>query len=64
MAKIGTQKLFPIFLIAIGIVLLGMYAVLAAAKSKPSAGMLIIGAVDLMVGIVLLRRAKSQSGAV
>jgi hypothetical protein len=46
-----------IFILIIGVVLLLMYAVLAFGGGRPSIGMLVVGIVDLAVGLVLLRRA-------
>lgn len=59
MTKSGTQKIFAGLLIAVGIVLLVMYLVLRGNNGDPSRGMLVVGLVDLVVGAVLLRRARS-----
>jgi len=63
MAKRRAQKIFAVFLIVVGIVLLGMYALLVAGRGRPSAGMLVVGIVDLVVGFVLFGRAR-KSGEV
>ena len=60
MAKPKAQKLFAGFLIAVGIILVCLYVVLVAGRGRPSAGMLIIGIVDLVVGFVLLGRARKS----
>ena len=58
MGKIGARKPLAIFIIAFGVVLLLMYAVLAFGGGRPSGGMLVVGLVDVGVGVVLLRRAS------
>lgn len=58
MGKTGTRKTLAIFILAIGVVLLLMYAVLAFGGGRPSGGMLVVGLVDVGVGVVLLRRAS------
>ena len=62
MSKAGSRKFIAIFMVIIGIILLGMYAVLFFFGGRPSAGILTVGLVDLGVGVVLLRRA-TQAGA-
>ena len=59
MTKTGMQKLFAGLLVVAGIVLLVMYAMLRVNKAGPSNGMLVVGLVDLFVGVVLLRRAMA-----
>ena len=58
MGKTGARKPLAIFILAIGVVLLLMYAVLFFGGGRPSSGMLIVGLVDVGVGVVLLRRAS------
>ncbi len=60
MGRTGTRKPLAIFILVIGVVLLLMYAVLAFGGGRPSVGMLVVGIVDLTVGLVLLRRAAAQ----
>lgn len=57
MTKTGMQKLFAGLMVVAGIVLLVMYAMLWVNKATPSIGMLVVGLVDLVVGVVLMRRA-------
>ncbi len=57
MGKIGARKPLAIIILVIGVVLLLMYAVLALSGGRPSGGMLVVGLVDVGVGVVLLRRA-------
>jgi hypothetical protein len=57
MGKIGARKPLAIIILVIGVVLVLMYAVLAFGGGRPSAGMLVVGLSDLVVGTVLLRRA-------
>lgn len=57
MGKNGARKPLAIVIIVFGVVLLLMYAVLMFGGGRPSAGMLVVGLVDLFVGSVLLRRA-------
>ena len=54
------QKIFAGLLIGVGIVLLCLYGLLMMNGGRPSAGMFIIGVVDLVVGAVLLRRARAS----
>jgi len=63
MTKSSTQKFFAGLLIVVGVVLLAMFAVIRASRGNPSNGMLVVGLVDLIVGIVLLKRANSMQGA-
>jgi len=56
------QKGFAVFLIVVGLVLLCLYGLLMMNGARPSGGMFVIGVVDLVVGSVLLRRAKNLSG--
>lgn len=56
--KIGARKILAIVVLAFGVVLLLMYAVLAFGGGRPSGGMLVVGLVDVSVGVVLLRRAR------
>ncbi|HEX8472930.1 MAG TPA: hypothetical protein VF666_02770 [Pyrinomonadaceae bacterium] len=63
MANIGARKIFFILMVAAGIVLLGMYAILKVNGGRPSSGMLVVGVVDLVVGLVLLRRLKEGVGS-
>ena len=58
MGKTGARKPLAIFILVIGVVLLLMYAVLFFGGGRPSVGMLIVGLVDVGVGVVLLRRAS------
>lgn len=58
MSKPGTRKPIAIIILVIGVVLLLMYAVLAFGGGRPSPGMLVVGLVDVGVGVVLLRRAS------
>ncbi len=57
MGKMGARRPLAVFIIAFGVVLLLMYAVLAFGGGRPSGGMLVVGLVDVTVGVVLLRRA-------
>jgi hypothetical protein len=57
MGKIGARKPLAIIILAVGVVLLLMYAVLFFGGGRPSGGMLVVGLVDVGVGVVLLRRA-------
>ena len=59
MAYKGMQKLFAGLLIVVGIVLLCMYTLLLINGGRPYGGMFVVGMVDLVVGFVLLRRAKA-----
>jgi hypothetical protein len=59
MAKNKINKPLAVLMVVIGVVLLGMYVVMMMSGGKPSIGMLVVGLVDLFVGIVLLGRAKS-----
>jgi hypothetical protein len=61
MAKKETQKIMSGLMIVVGVILIGMYAVLAMNRARPSSGMLVVGIVDLLVGAVLLRRARAAS---
>ena len=58
MGRTGARKPLAIFIIAFGVVLLLMYAVLVFGGGRPSGGMLVVGLVDVGVGVVLLRRAS------
>ena len=58
MAKIGARKTLAVFVLAFGVVLLLLYAVLLFGGGRPSGGMLVVGLVDLFVGAVLLKRAS------
>lgn len=60
MAKSEKQKILAGVLIAVGVVLLGMYLVLGANDGKPSNGMLVVGLVDIIVGAVLFGRARAS----
>ena len=60
MADKKMQKIFAVFLIVAGIVLLCLYGLLTMNRARPSGGMFIIGVVDLVVGAVLLRRARAS----
>jgi uncharacterized protein (DUF983 family) len=60
-AKNNAQKTIGGIMLVIGFILLGMYLLLLLNGARPSAGMLIIGIVDLVVGLTLLRRAKKAS---
>lgn len=60
MGKVGARKPLAIFIVAFGVVLLLMYAVLAFGGGRPSVGMLVVGLVDVVVGVVLLRRARGS----
>ena len=59
MAQKQTRKLLPMLLIGAGVILLGMYVLLLVNGGKPSIGMLIVGIVDLLVGMILSGRAKA-----
>jgi hypothetical protein len=60
MTESGIQKIFAGILIAVGVVVLGMYLVIGANDGKPSSGMLVVGVVDIVVGAVLFRRARAS----
>jgi hypothetical protein len=61
MANIGARKIVFILMVLAGVVLLLMYAILRLNGGRPSGGMLVVGMVDLVVGLVLLRRLKEGS---
>lgn len=56
MAQSKNRAVIGAVVLVLGIILLGMYAVLTFAGGRPSIGMLVVGLSNTVVGTVLIRR--------